>query len=105
MEGKSFCYWLQGFFEIGKNNTLTEEQVKMIKDHLALVFFHEIDPSYSDKPEVQQKMNEIHNGSDNIDKPIISQESKPSITHDSILDEFHSYNKPQGPDDQTLYRC
>ncbi len=34
----NFCYWLQGYFEIGKTNQLTEEQVLEIKDHLHHVF-------------------------------------------------------------------
>lgn len=33
-----FAYWLQGFFELSNSTTLTEEQVAMIKAHLALVF-------------------------------------------------------------------
>lgn len=33
-----FAYWLQGFFELTDATTLTPEQVKMIKDHLSLVF-------------------------------------------------------------------
>lgn len=38
---ESFCYWLQGHFEMNpNNNALTEEQVKMIREHLKLVFTH-----------------------------------------------------------------
>lgn len=38
MDNLNFCYWLQGFFELTNTETLTKEQVKIIKDHLALVF-------------------------------------------------------------------
>ena len=39
MTEKEFCRWLQGHFELNPdNNQLTEEQVKMIKQHLQLVF-------------------------------------------------------------------
>ncbi len=38
MDEKAFCYWLQGFFEMVDPKNLTEAQVKMIKEHLALVF-------------------------------------------------------------------
>jgi hypothetical protein len=38
MQQDQFCYWLQGFFEISDSNKLTEKQVQIIKDHLALVF-------------------------------------------------------------------
>jgi hypothetical protein len=37
MSALSFVYWLQGFFEISESETLTPEQVKVIKDHIALV--------------------------------------------------------------------
>jgi hypothetical protein len=55
MKATEFCYWLQGFFEIGQANNyvdgepgpLTAEQVKVIQNHLALVFHHDIDPSYA----------------------------------------------------------
>ena len=39
-----FCYWLQGHFELSGSDKLTEEQVRVIKNHLNLVFLHEIDP-------------------------------------------------------------
>ncbi len=38
MDSTNFTYWLQGFFEISDSNKLTEKQVQIIKDHLALVF-------------------------------------------------------------------
>lgn len=65
MKATEFCYWLQGYFELmneahvgNRNNTLSPDQVASIQRHLALVFKHEIDPSY---PEAQQqKLNEIH---------------------------------------------
>ena len=39
-----FCYWLQGYFEISEGKELSEKQVEIIKNHLNLVFKHEIDP-------------------------------------------------------------
>ncbi len=62
MQSVQFAYWLQGFFELSESNTLTEKQVEMIKNHLKLVFYHEIDPSYSDNPEVLSHMQNIHDG-------------------------------------------
>lgn len=42
MTSNDFCFWLQGFLEIGyaEDNTLrlTATQTKMIAEHLALVF-------------------------------------------------------------------
>lgn len=39
-----FCFWLQGYFEISGTHDLSPEQVEVIKNHLSLVFKHEIDP-------------------------------------------------------------
>lgn len=60
MTSRDFCYWLQGKLEIdGKPQALTPEQVGIIQKHLALVFKHEIDPSYGDEKH-QKMLNEIH---------------------------------------------
>ena len=71
MTAREFCYWLQGFFEVvqagkvssegtvlpGSHSAVTHEQAECIKRHLALVFKHEIDPSYPNQP----ALNAIHN--------------------------------------------
>lgn len=63
MNSRDFCYWLQGFFEINElNNTsneLNDKQVKCIKNHLSMVFAHEIDPSFGDKDH-QELLNILH---------------------------------------------
>lgn len=67
MTSRDFCYWLQGFFELGAGAetvpaagpALTAQQAEMIRRHLALVFVHEIDPA-AGGPEHQQALNEIH---------------------------------------------
>jgi hypothetical protein len=77
MTSRDFCYWLQGFFEIdaaSRENPeapLCVEQVDMIKKHLALVFKHEIDPSYGDAKH-QAELNEIHNKIEKLEnkKPV-----------------------------------
>lgn len=38
MNSEQFCFWLQGFFEMTDSKNLSEAQVKMIKEHLGLVF-------------------------------------------------------------------
>lgn len=58
MTSRDFCYWLQGHFEIGTEETLSPEQVSLIKKHLAMVFLHEIDPSFGKDNEA---LDEIHN--------------------------------------------
>jgi hypothetical protein len=37
MNTENFAYWLQGFFEISKVETLTPEQIQEIKNHIELV--------------------------------------------------------------------
>jgi len=69
MRSQEFAYWLQGFFELSDAKNLTEDQVKIIKNHLKLVFFYEIDPSYSDDPSKQEEMQNIHDGRPNRIKP------------------------------------
>ena len=64
MRSVEFAYWLQGFFELSESNNLTEKQTQMIKNHLKLVFIHEIDPSYSDDPKVLEKLQAVHDGND-----------------------------------------
>jgi len=38
MESRDFVFWLQGFFELSGATELTDKQVLIIQDHLALVF-------------------------------------------------------------------
>jgi hypothetical protein len=61
MTSREFAYWLQGFFEISGSNELRPEQVVMIKKHLNMVFYHEIDPSYTPDPKKQDELTHIHN--------------------------------------------
>ena len=66
----NFAYWLQGFFEISDSNTLTPEQVRIIKAHINLVFFHAIDPeTLKDSSEIDKiKYQKIHDGANDGDK-------------------------------------
>lgn len=59
MTSRDFCYWLQGVFEVANPLELGERQTTMIKNHLALVFKHEIDPSMPDPTGTLQA---IHDG-------------------------------------------
>ena len=40
MTPEQFCYWLQGFFELSGQTSLTDEQVEMVKKHLQTVFIN-----------------------------------------------------------------
>ena len=71
MKAESFCYWLQGYFEVRDASkpgpeTLSPEQVAIIKAHLAMVFKHEIDPSLG-TPEHVAKLQSIHDRLDMIE--------------------------------------
>lgn len=62
MQSRDFVYWLQGFFEIadaGRTDTLTAGQVEIIRNHLNMVFVHEIDPSMGDKKH-QDELQAVH---------------------------------------------
>jgi hypothetical protein len=71
MQSRDFCYWLQGFFEVQSSTFneankpevtgLTASQVSMIRNHLNMVFVHEIDPAMGGKAH-QAKLNETHGG-------------------------------------------
>ena len=62
MTSRDFVFWLQGLFELAEPDNLNEKQTELIRKHLNLVFFHEIDPSYTDDNVKQSIMNEIHSG-------------------------------------------
>lgn len=38
MSEREFCYWLQGYLELTPDAAPTPDQMKAIRDHLALVF-------------------------------------------------------------------
>lgn len=61
MKSVEFCYWLQGYFELYNTSSthpgLSSDQTECIRKHLAMVFKHEIDPSYVDSAELTK----IHN--------------------------------------------
>jgi len=64
MTARDFAYWLQGFFELNESKPgtgLSDEQTATIARHLAMVFRHEIDPSFGKDKEALQ---EIHDRGD-----------------------------------------
>lgn len=73
MKAVEFCYWLQGLFELGNPQTLDAAQTDLIKRHLAMVFKHEIDPSYG-KADAQAALSAIHS----------AKSSHPPIAHDHV---------------------
>jgi len=59
MTSRDFCYWLQGFFEIQGEPYINDKQAAIIRNHLTLVFKHEIDPSM---PDPTGELQAIHDG-------------------------------------------
>jgi hypothetical protein len=62
MKPLDFCYWLQGYFEItGNSGTISAEQYRMIKEHLASVFTDEImkSPSIPLNPITKEQVDKI----------------------------------------------
>jgi hypothetical protein len=57
MTAREFCYWLQGMFELNGAPSLDERQTRMIKNHLDMVFIHDIDPSYPEGDKLSQAHN------------------------------------------------
>jgi hypothetical protein len=62
MTSKDFAYWLQGFFEIAEEKEITPRQVEIIKNHLKLVFYYDIDKSYGVDQKTSEAMQAIHDG-------------------------------------------
>jgi len=64
MTSRDFCYWLQGYIELAtagqRLTNLNPAQLDCVAKHLAMVFVHEIDPSFPD--ELQDVLNKIHLG-------------------------------------------
>lgn len=68
MTSRDFCYWLQGFFELHGSvvPAMTAQQVEVVKNHLNLVFIHDIDT-----PDPTGELQAAHDG-----EPAITQAFK-----------------------------
>lgn len=87
MTSRDFVYWLQGYFEVSGVKSVGEVETQQIRNHLNLVFKHEIDPSIDGgDPKKQQELQEVHDGV----------QGKPTIP--SPFDQMH-------PFPGTQYRC
>lgn len=60
MKAQEFCYWLQGMFELTNLAQLNADQTAKIRAHLAMVFVHDIDPSYPGKQ--KPALDALHGG-------------------------------------------
>lgn len=114
MSSRDFAYWLQGFFEINSAKQggyeITDAQIDVIRNHLNLVFKHEIDPSLNEgktKEEVQE-LQDVHDGplpkKDQNAVDWLKNKFKPSHINkpNSWL---HDNWRPNGNSDDNLLRC
>lgn len=56
MTPEQFCFWLHGFFELTGRDDLSEAQVKMVREHLDLVFT-KVTPPLQKKAELPPRCN------------------------------------------------
>lgn len=55
MTSRDFTYWLRGYLELSETESLTKEQLAMIKEHLNLVFKQEEDMDSSPSDDSKSK--------------------------------------------------
>lgn len=96
MTSRDFVYFLQGFFEINSAKQggyeITDEQIDVIRNHLNLVFKHEIDPSLNEgktKEEVKE-LQDVHDGK----KKKLSDFSPPPKKDKNVVDWLSDKFKP-----------
>ena len=60
MTSRDFCFFLQGFLEVsGPDAEINKAKLDIIRNHLNLVFKHEIDPSM---PDPTGELQALHDG-------------------------------------------
>lgn len=63
MNSVDFCFWLQGYFEVANPQEINTKELDIIKNHLNLVFVHEIDPMREEETSTPaNELNQVHNG-------------------------------------------
>lgn len=60
MQSRDFVFWLQGAIELGDMKTMNEEQMKVLKEHLHLVFTHDPEVEKLRHGPVEFKFGEVH---------------------------------------------
>ncbi len=69
MNSIDFCFWLQGYFELNGQAKVSDEQAEIIKNHLNLVFLHEIDPLREKQTTAKPNdLNAVHSGNDPLQR-------------------------------------
>jgi len=55
---ENFCYWLQGYLELSEKGGLSSQQVKVVREHLALVM-QKVTPSAVGKDDKDSLANRL----------------------------------------------
>lgn len=84
MTSREFCYWLQGLFELQEPASLDAKQTTLVRQHLAMVFKHEIDPSYGDASK-QAELSALHEGLKKLDEKVDHHAGSPYARPDVLL--------------------
>ena len=66
MTSRDFVYWLQGYFELSGTKEIGLEKVSIIRNHLNMVFKHEIDPNMGDSMQ-QNILDQLHQNQSKAD--------------------------------------
>lgn len=110
MTAVNFAYWLQGFFEIsdaasgGTPYVITTTQVNVIKNHLNMVFVHDIDPKMGDK-EHQDKLNKLHNTKGSDKYVNTNPEGSMPVSSPSLVHHYSNLKPLPVKDEEGLMRC
>ena len=80
MTSRDFCYWLQGALELSPGMALTPDQMLVVRNHLSLVFKHEID-----SPDPTGELQAIHDGVEHPPVKPIKPASGPSFHPNPLI--------------------
>lgn len=99
MKETDFAYWLQGFFEIGKPETITPEQTTIIRNHINLVKKC-WEPKKKEEPPKSEDIG-MDLLPDDLNIPACTEELPEIILEDEDTNLFHSTDASG----DTLFRC
>lgn len=74
MTTEQFTYWLQGFLELSENKTMNERQLKIVKDHIALVLKKETPTEPEAAPASDPRQLSFNFAKDNFKAKYLSEE-------------------------------
>lgn len=103
MTPENFCYWLQGFVETVNPTSIDEQQTKVIKDHLQLVF-NKVTPKYWEGNKFKAQFVQLGCDSYENGKELLNQKNFP-ITCGIMHNDFKEYNYAPIVSFKTMESC